>query len=231
MITAAPELLQHAVTMLCPEIERRVQRNDRPRSERELWHELSCCLLSSQVPYAMADAAAGAIGARGLLLHDRVDADALEAVLSEPLQVNGRARRYRFPVARASQLAATHRAVIGEAGGVVQLLQGFADADGARAWFVAHAPGLGPKQASMFLRNTGYSYELAVLDRHVLNYMEALGLHAGRQPLGSLARYHRCEAQLVSHAGQLGYRVGLLDWAIWIVVRAARNMHREVASI
>lgn len=231
MIAATPERLQHAVSALYPDIERRVARNHRPRSERELWRELSSCLLSSQVPYELADAAAEAIDAEGLLLERLVNPASLEMVLSRPLPVAGGARRYRFPVKRAGQLAATHGAIMAQADGLFDLLGGFVTAEAARGWFVAHAPGLGPKQASMFLRNTGFSYELAVLDRHVLTYMHALGLSVtGSQALGSLPRYHHCEALLVDHASELGYRVGLLDWAIWIVVRAARGMQVEGAT-
>ncbi|MFC0104511.1 8-oxoguanine DNA glycosylase [Sphingopyxis terrae] len=227
MSSPSPDRLQGAVAALCPEIEQRVRRNERPHSERELWRELSCCLLSSQVPYDLADAAAQAIDREGLLLSGHVDPAAIEALLSAPLDLAGRLRRYRFPVARAAQLAATHQAVIDEAGGLVSLLDSFVDAGVARRWFVTRAPGFGPKQASMFLRNVGYSYDLAVLDRHVLNYMLALGLTQDRPP-GTLTNYRRWEAQLTDHARELGYPVGLLDWAIWIVVRTARGMRWEV---
>lgn len=224
-----PERLRGAVAALCPDIEQRVQCNERFRNERDLWRELSCCLLSSQVPYALAEAAAQAIDREQLLIDTHVNPAALEAILSAPLPVAGTLRRYRFPVSRAAQLAFTHRAVMEDGGGLTPLLARFADAGQARCWFVVRAPGLGPKQASMFLRNAGYSYELAVLDRHVLRYMSALGLDNGRPP-GTLAHYHRCEARLSDHARELGYRVGLLDWAIWIVVRAAGRTHWEVAA-
>lgn len=228
MIEAVPHRLQYAVAVLCPEIERRVQVNDRPRTEREHWRELSCCLLSSQVPYGLASAAADAIDDADLLTCARADQVALEAVLSSPLQVAGRTRRYRFPVARAAQLASTHRAVHAAARGLSALLDSFADAQQARGWFIEYAAGFGPKQASMFLRNAGYSYELAVLDRHVLNYMTVLGMQdGGSHSMSSLARYHHCEAKLVRHASELGFRVGLLDWAVWIVMRAASSIARE----
>lgn len=225
----SPERLRHAVSILCPEIERRVAANDRVWNERELWRELACCVLSSQVPYDLAQAAAQRIDGEGLLLGREAPASRIEAVLSEPVSVGGRMRRYRFPRSRAVQLAATHRAVMKRTGGLQLLLRNGDGAESTRSWLVANAPGVGPKQASMFLRNVGYSYELAVLDRHVLNYMRALGLHGtGALPVG-LTRYHRCEANLVDHARELGYRVGLIDWAIWIVARAARRLHLEGA--
>ncbi|OHE19264.1 MAG: N-glycosylase, partial [Sulfurimonas sp. RIFOXYD2_FULL_37_8] len=40
----------------------------------------------------------------------------------------------------------------------------------ARAWIVANIKGLGYKEASHFLRNTGH-FKLAILDRHIINLM------------------------------------------------------------
>ena len=97
-----------------------------------------------------------------------------------------------------------------------------------REWLVRHAPGLGPKQSSMFLRNAGLTLDLAVLDRHVVRYMEAIELLArGGHHTATLKDYRATESLLRGHADEFGYRVGLLDWAIWIVMRVARS-RREI---
>lgn len=104
------------------------------------------------------------------------------------------------------------------------LIDNFHDASQARAWFVAHAPGLGPKQASMFLRNVGMSYDLAILDRHVLDYMAAIGIYKGsKYSISTLSQYNVSEAALRDHSDSLDCPVGLLDWAIWIVMRIAKQ--------
>ena len=81
----------------------------------------------------------------------------------------------------------------------------------------------------MFLRNAGITYSLAILDRHVLKYMSALGITDHRQPyVSGLSTYLRLEQSLREHASRIGYDVGLLDWAIWIVMRADREPNMDL---
>lgn len=230
MILCSPNRLLNAVAAICPDIERQMLRASTPLDERHLWFELSSCILSSQVPYALAVAAADAIDTRGLLLNDNFGVESLTQrlteILSTPLIVEGRPRMYRFPVARARQLAATRTVITEENCSLRDLVDSFQDATEARAWFVKHVPGVGPKQASMFLRNVGVSYDLAILDRHVLNYMSKLGIYSGTNFfISGLTQYLRHESVLREHAHAMDCPVGILDWAIWIVMRVAnRNM-------
>ena len=81
----------------------------------------------------------------------------------------------------------------------------------------------------MFLRNTGLTYSLAILDRHVLNYMSEVGISAHTQPyVSGMSTYLRLEQSLREHATRIGYDVGLLDWAIWIVMRADKEPNMEL---
>lgn len=228
-----PERLSNAVAAICPDIRARIAQTTKQLDERRLWWEMSSCILSSQVPYTLAVAAADAIDAKGLLLEEYRDPGSLTPrlveVLKTPLSVAGRYRSYRFPVARARYLASTRAAVTMEARSLCALVSEFHDATQARDWLVAHAPGMGPKQASMFLRNAGVSYDLAILDRHVLNYMTALGIYNGTNlTISKLAQYHRSEAVLREHSNNLNCPVGLLDWAIWIVMRVASRKMEPV---
>ena len=229
-----PHRLERAVTAICPDIQARV---DTPRpdiiDERSLWWELSCCILSSQVPYGIASAAADAIAQAELLLNQATDqvalADALEDILMHRVELDDRPVRYRFPGLRAKQLAAAHAAVYRREAGLSALVQGFGDASQARQWLVKHIPGAGPKQASMFLRNAGITYSLAILDRHVLNYMSEVGISDHTQPyVSGMSTYLRFEQSLREHATRIGYDVGLLDWAIWIVMRADKEPNMEL---
>ena len=200
--------------------------------ERTLWLELSACLLSSQVPYELALAAAEAVHASGAV--HAPGGEGLEArlvsVLSDAFVVDGRSRRYRFPNAKGRQLADTSN-VVRAAGGLRGLLSKFEDGRAARAWFVRHAPGLGPKQASMFLRNVDFSNDLAILDRHVLDYMVALGLGGIGMRASRLQDYLVLEDVLRRHAETSGSSVGVLDRAIWIVMRVARRYDVEGAQL
>lgn len=228
MTTFDRRRLTGAVAAICPDIRERVRNATITKDDRRLWWELSSCILSSQVPYILSTAAANAIDRDGILYDKRVSAAAraerLEQLLSTPLSVDGRRRTYRFPVARARQLAAAHSVVTDTKCTLGELINKFADATTARGWFVKHIPGIGPKQASMFLRNAGVTYDLAILDRHVLNYMAKLGMYSDdKYSISALTHYRRHEEALKKHAEELGCPVGLLDWAIWIVMRVAKR--------
>ncbi|WP_448124062.1 8-oxoguanine DNA glycosylase [Pseudomonas veronii] len=230
MTTYSAEALSRAVAAICPDILTRIG-NGPVTDERHLWWELSCCILSSQVPYPLAMAAADAISAGGHLHQDEQSAESLAEqlydVLSTPLDVEGKKRSYRFPRAKANHLAATWAAVAGAGGSLKALISG--EVDETRAWLVAHASGMGPKQASMFLRNCGVTYDLAILDRHVLNYMSAQGMYSGTQvSISGLNQYGKHEKQLRDHAEEMNCPVGLLDWAIWIVMRVANRKQEAV---
>lgn len=222
----SPDRIRHAVGVVGAEIGRQLSAAPpKPLTETHLWTELACCVLSSQVPYATAQAAAVRIEASGLLEDRGLSPEILEAslatLLRSPFDLGSGLRRYRFPDSRARQLAVAIKAIREEADKLSDLLAGFERIEIARDWFVAHAPGLGPKQASMFLRNVGASYDLAVLDRHVINYMVVVGLTADPVPTRRMASYRRDEIILREHAAEFGLQVGLLDWAVWIVMRVA----------
>ena len=196
--------------------------------EEMLWRELSCCVLSSQVSYELAQSVASAIKAEGVLpsAHTKWEwvAQDLRSVLERTFYVSGRPCRYRFPKAKSAQLAKTWAAIKAESETLREFLIEFNDIVSLREWMVRHAPGLGPKQSSMFLRNVGLTLDLAVLDRHVLRYMEAIDLlEEGGHHVATFRDYRTTEGVLRRHADELGYRVGLLDWAIWIVMRVARS--------
>lgn len=230
MISYSAEALSRAVAAVCPDIYLRIEKGI-VSDERHLWWELSCCILSSQVPYPLAIAAADAIDAQGLLhqtegAHEDL-AKRLFEVLRAPLDVDGKKRSYRFPKAKASHLASTWAAVAGTGGSLKTLIG--QDVKVARTWLVTRAPGIGPKQASMFLRNCGVTYDLAILDRHVLNYMSALGIYSGAQAsISGLSQYGRHEQRLRDHAREMDCPVGLLDWAIWIVMRVANRKQEAI---
>ncbi|WP_312341279.1 8-oxoguanine DNA glycosylase [Stutzerimonas nitrititolerans] len=232
MTTYSAEALCRAVAAVCPDIRKRIDAGV-VSDERHLWWELSCCILSSQVPYPLAMAAADAIDQRGCLHQIEPNpniehlAEELFEVLSLPLDVDGRKRSYRFPKAKAGHLASTWAAVASAGGSLKSLISG--DVSDTRAWLVTHVCGMGPKQASMFLRNCGVTYDLAILDRHVLNYMSTQGIYSGTHvSISGLNQYGRYEDRLRDHAREMDCPVGLLDWAIWIVMRVANRKQEGV---
>lgn len=231
MTTPASERFQQAVRQLAREIPASLGRSDLTcRDERMLWRELSCCILSSQVPYELATASAERIDEAAILRnatanHQRDVEWRLRVLLSAPFALANGARRYRFPNAKASQLAAAWACVRETYGDLSTLLAAHNDPLTARLCLVSGLSGLGPKQASMFLRNVGVTRDVAVIDRHVLRYMSATGLWVNTAAqVHTLPGYEAHERTLRSHARYVGCDLAVLDWAVWIVMRAASTV-------
>jgi N-glycosylase/DNA lyase len=233
MNTIPAERLHFAVAQIAPEIQTRLRYSGNMRTEEpHLSRELTCCVLSSQVPYDMAVAASERLDHEGLLdnstlLCGELLEERILKVLMHPLEFAGKSRRYRFPRSKARQLADTLLTIRRRYGTVAALLESYRDPLSVRVALVEHLPGIGPKQASMFLRNVGASYSMAIIDRHVLRYMLLTGLcRSFASPPVSLCAYEEQEKHLCSYAEELGYSVGIVDWAIWIVMRAAATLDK-----
>jgi N-glycosylase/DNA lyase len=218
--------------MIYPDIQQSADIHRQAPTEANVWYEFSCCVLSSQVPFSLAQAAADKIDESGILSspnsRPRSDIEQdLSAILHGALSIDGKLRRYRFPAAKSAQLAAAKSNIMGCFGSLTEALNHYSDVEDTRQWFVQHAPGLGPKQASMFLRNLGVSDEMAILDRHILSYMSLTGLcHESRAAISSYKSYKSYETVLRDHANSLGYTLGLFDWALWIVMRMLLDVSR-----
>lgn len=221
------ERLNDAIQAIYPDIENEVQSYS-PACEIRLWWELSACVLSSQVSYGLAIAMTDEITKSNLLIEKYSDVESLyvqlKTLLNTPVKVGEKYMRHRFYDAKANQLAKCRELVYKHTGSLRKLLDSFNDHFEAREWLVKNMPGLGPKQASMFLRNSGTTYELAILDRHVLNYMSLLGIYNESEKfISSKKKYLHYEKLLSEHAEDLNCKIGLLDWAIWIVMRVIEN--------
>ena len=84
--------------------------------------------------------------------------------------------------------------------------------------------GFGPKQASLFLRRVGYCSDLAVLDVHVLDYLQlARGLSPSPSKLGRLSFYEEIEDTFREISVEFGYSVGCVDLATWVAMRVAKK--------
>lgn len=202
--------------------------------ESTLWYELGACILGSQVRFEQAVVAAQQLKVSGLLSRPpdlrRIQRfeHAVARLLLKPLRMkNGRRERYRFPFSRARWLRGAAVAIYANGGSIRGLLKGSHCGQEARERLVNIVPGIGPKQASLFLRNVGYADDLAVLDVHVLRYMTWVqGSPIVRAQLQSLREYERLEGQFRSLADEMGFSVWHLDLAIWVTVRVV--MQEEV---
>lgn len=222
--------LNQAISVIAPLIGERVGEARASWCEAELRKELVGCVLGSQVRHEMAMGATENLEWAGLLSDawwTRVNSSAFETRVVKIL--SGRARgapypgSYRFPALRSAQLARARDAIAR-----LPLVARFTSAESAkelRSRLISDIPGLGPKQASMFLRNVGRSFDLAILDTHVLAFIQMQNLCAPTQlRTSNITQYEAVEQVVVRYAESRGQLTGHLDWAIWITMKAAREL-------
>lgn len=214
--------LEKVIRALCPIIEEQIHCSSLAGwSEYALRRELLACILGSQVRYEMAEMALSRIEKSGLLQDawwEMKQVEEFEGLMLEVLSPG-----YRFPKIRARQIASVRDSLANQP--LSERLWMARDDKSLRQSLVVSLPGVGPKQASMFLRNVGHSHDLAILDTHVLQYLEMQKLIAQKQiNIGSVRAYERAELAATGYASTLGYPVGYLDWAIWATMKAAREL-------
>lgn len=228
-------VIHNAVTVVCRHVSQIMRQPPSwsTMTEQELWEELAACILGSRVSHAVTYAAVGAlrhanlvrprISARGRNYDQYERACVIELQRSVHIdELTGRALRYPYPALRANHLRRSAEVVLRGDGSIGAMIQGFLSVYEARAHLASMLPGLGPKQASLFLRNIGYADDLAVLDVHVLRYLEWVGLNApGVSYPRGLSEYEQIEDVFREHAKCMGYSVGHLDYAVWVVSRVA----------
>jgi N-glycosylase/DNA lyase len=224
------ERLETTVRALCPIIERKVCANTKTAwNEYALRRELVACILGSQVRHEMAVSALERIEQAGLIDdswwhkgEDRFESQ-LSNLLSSEAPRGSSSWGYRFPKVRAHQLTETRNTLAKRS--LSERLSNTSNPKQIRRQLVADICGIGPKQASMFLRNIGITYDLAILDTHVLHFLDMQNLLCIRYVnISTIPAYERTEQILLDYANSLGYPVGYLDWAIWATMRAAMEL-------
>ncbi len=178
---------------------REFQRLWETRDEQRMLEELVFCLLTPQSKAKICWQAVERLKEKGLL--DLPDTEKIEQELTGV--------RFRHNKAQRIQ-----RAVSLLRGKIAKVLAGFSTPEEARKWLVKHVKGLGYKEASHFLRNIGYSSELAILDRHVLKNLKKHGVISRIAPL-TPKRYLEIEQQMKKFAKQVGISMGELDLLFW----------------
>jgi len=88
------------------------------------------------------------------------------------------------------------------------------DAKQAREWLVQNIKGLGYKEASHFLRNTGTT-SLAILDRHILNLMVDHKIINEKPKTLTKKKYLEIEQKLLPLCTKLNINQSKLDLYLW----------------
>ena len=93
-------------------------------------------------------------------------------------------------------------------------IESFGDDRLAREWLVENVKGLGYKEASHFLRNTGH-FGVAILDRHIIRLMAEHSLIPEVPKTITPKRYFEMEKILDALSEKLDVPPGILDFYLW----------------
>jgi N-glycosylase/DNA lyase len=200
-------------------------------TERQLWEELVFCILGSRVKHETAESAFRRLRACGFLsLTNRSlgKSSWQKSVRSElrkslflPLKLDGQPRKYPFAGRRSYAINRSFILIYGSGKTLMSILSDCGEPKKKRIALIRSVNGMGPKQASLFLRNVGFGEDIAILDSHILRYMSLSGLIVGSSTVvQGLSRYEHIEECLVRYAQSLKTKLSKLDLAIWITMRA-----------
>lgn len=217
--------INNAIEVICQDMEQKETMHWQDATEERLLFELILAVLGSQNRYEVALAFSEEIKKQKLLRGNLfISIEELtvkiQIILSSALEIEGNLIRYRFPNAKAKYIA-YDLIYLQEIGGLKSLLAQTDEIAQLRAFFVKEIKGVGPKQASHFLRNVGYSNDVAVLDVHILRYMYIQGIieETYTKAIGTLKQYEKLESLLIDFLKYMKYPIGFVDQAIWIVMR------------
>lgn len=173
--------------------------------DRALFRELAFCLFT---PQASAERCWGTVirlEEKDLLYKGKAEAVAPELTRIRFLHTKAR----RLVEARALFLGPRRR-------GIRRTLTGMTSEQG-REWLVGHVKGIGMKEAGHFLRNIGFAFDLAILDRHVFRVLHEAG-YLEEVP-GSLThrRYLELEKVMDRFADDLDIPLAELDLTLWAI--------------
>ncbi|OCX29403.1 hypothetical protein QU42_19425 [Bradyrhizobium sp. UASWS1016] len=146
----------------------------------------------------------------GIFLPGRAPTAAeIETLLLEPVLVDHRPRRYRFPRQRSVRLSDALR-IIELRPPSIKDPRRFRDE-------LTRIPGIGPKTASWITRNWLGSDAVAILDIHIVRAGILIGLFDRKQTLPR--DYDLMEERFLAFAKALGVRPSLLDAVMWREMR------------
>lgn len=225
------EHLEYAIGEVCKEIKKRkniVDWHDIP--EEQLWNELVSCILGSQVRHEYLQCVIKYLISEDLLSikyllsdgehFERNIRSALEKSIPSSLTKTG-SIRYRYPRTKANYIRRTGESIYSTSSSIRNILISCTNERIARIRIMSVAVGIGPKQASLFLRNIGYAENLAILDTHILKYMTVIGLVPQiLKTVSYLPKYEDIEGILNNYAIRFKESLACLDTAIWIVMRS-----------
>ncbi len=173
--------------------------------DERLFEELCFCLLAVQSKARPSDAAVAALREAGLLWSGR-----------RPEVASFLRHRTRFHNHKAAFIVRAREQFFPDGNGVLaEILNSFTSSKGAREWLVREVDGLGLKEASHFLRNTGRGEDLAILDRHILRNLIHHAVIRSMPHTLTAKRYLEIEARMERFSRDVEISMAMLDLVFW----------------
>lgn len=222
MIRFSLPAIEHAIRDVYSVLDESTSVPWKENSEDDLWRELVFCILGSRVRFETVHAAVERMDGMCLLSRPRRNTqfDQYEEDTMTALSMG-----YPFYRVRANQIRRAAEYLYNYSrGSIGELLNSASDAHSARRLLTDEVAGLGPKQASLFLRNIGYAKCIAVLDVHILTYLSWIGLaESSLKSVPTLSKYEALEESFIQHAYSLGFSPDQFDLAVWVVMKVAKE--------
>ncbi|HHY22249.1 MAG TPA: hypothetical protein GX525_10325 [Bacilli bacterium] len=219
-------VIEKAVQNLMCKIEITKNSNWQKKIESDLLKELTLCILSSSIKYEVALLYTEKLEKQNCFikaLNNELDAEQICEFLTEPISLNGRLIRYRFPKSKSEQLFKTINNIYGTKNTIKEILINAGTSIDARDSLTSICVGIGYKQASMFLRNVGFSYELAIIDTHIIDYLKLVDVLSPNASVRNQSEYSKVESLYSNYAKSKQFDIKKLDIAIWNVMKVYKS--------
>jgi len=198
-------------------------------SEQDLWNNLYFCILSSNVTYELAMSAFSHLANEGFLdvnwiITSRQPEEEIYIELSKPqflpIKKDGSYRKYRFPKCRADNIVSTTHKIDELETSLKNILISQKEEVEIRKYLCNIVHGFGLKQTTHYLRNIGYSQNLAIVDTHIIKFLnEVLNPKFELQTKITNNRYLECEEIFRSICENLNLKISIFDVAVWEYMR------------
>ncbi|MCS7129151.1 MAG: N-glycosylase/DNA lyase [Candidatus Caldarchaeum sp.] len=170
------------------------------RNPSKVWEEMVFCLCTPQTRARSALKAVEMLKSSGLL--EKPDVSETASVL--------RRCGVRFHKTKARYIAEAFK----NFHQVLKLIENCGDVCSLRDSLVGCVKGMGMKEASHFLRNIGFD-GVAIIDRHVLNYLSAVGVVRRKPKTITRKQYLMLEMRFKECAEKAGLNPSVLDLVVW----------------
>lgn len=226
-----PWQIERAIAELCKDIERIVERKDYTcMSEQDLAFELLICILGSGVRYELSLAYASAVQSAQVprRLKKRISSSeraySIEGILNSPAysSINGKTySKYRYPKRAAKYIAESFSNIEKKYGSLKNMVAVMNAPSDLRRELICLCPGIGPKQSSHYVKNIGFTDDVAILDRHILNYLKLIeGIDICPKKVRKIDKYEEIERRFIDKVSKFNHAVSVVDQSMWLVMRA-----------